>query len=532
MSDIPPPYNHLQHLVECRLCFESDTRPNQQAQRLNSGSLIHEGRSRYFLSIHEPTGCRFQCLSNPGLCSGFLAVAGIPRGPRPAQDSVIVCPGKLCLHREKARQGSNSCHIGLCIACCVLAHVETSTLPPCPSHVAAWKKATNTVAVASLPLGTASTALPRAQNFAVPLSLTYKTRLLQLDNEHIEHVSSLADTSSFQRQAAKTVTVMWWSEACFLSLLSSRCNDAIDLQDAAEPDIMDISAPQHPYFHPAHSHDLITLYKVDTQPFEWFHPGHNIWKLSSINSPRQLVEKNVVFQFRNRGVRSGIGMSPGSILRLDVNNRIRAPEQLSAANSPVSHGSIFDIFNPTARPLISPLVFGSLATSPTSTSSSSTLESSSFDSPSPYRPLSAALNSLGPGSDSSPFNSNLQPPDNLPPLSSSLASSEPNSPGLSEAMLERIVTKAARGNSGTGWPFIYTRDMAAGFTLLDNRGGRAASRPQDFQAAFGCEYKNATYSDNRRLWDKACRTGSVDPNTIIAANDKTDTWRTFREKWR
>ncbi|KAJ7848415.1 hypothetical protein B0H13DRAFT_74041 [Mycena leptocephala] len=296
----------------------------------------------------------------------------------------------------------------------------------------------------------------------------------------------------------------------------------------------------------------------------------------TMNTPAQLVEKNTALQFRTRGVKSGIGMPKGSMLILDHNNRICAPSPklLSPADTPATpsdSSSVPDIeviTNPASRPFIQPLFFGSPATSPTSLPSS---VSSPFGSSSPYRPASK-LNSVDllhipstsiPSSISSPFGSPLpyrrasrlnssDPVHNLSMSSDSginfdaqfihnptlfASSSAPSQPGPSEpssslpteAMLHGIVAKAAKGStSKSGWPFMYTRDMAAGFVLLDNR-GRASSRPTDFRAAFGCDYTRATYSENRRIWDNARRNG-VDPHAIIAANDK-NTWRKFREKW-
>ncbi|KAJ6449705.1 hypothetical protein C8R47DRAFT_1230532 [Mycena vitilis] len=494
MSDVPPPsYNHLKHLNECRLCFESDARPNQYMcfMFMSQGKLNAASQGTWFE----------KCLSNPGLCSGFQSVPGVPRGPRSSQDTVMDCVGRLCSLRQKARAGSNSCHIALCIACCVDAHVDMgSKLPPCrcSAHLTAYNKElkgivagsvssspSSTVRLPSTP-GTSSTLsplLPRSRDFSAPLSGTYKQRLLDLDNDHIELVTSVADNRSFKRQAEKTVTIMWWSE------------------DGAAPDTMDVPAPQHPYFHPIDSSDMVLLYGVDTKPFESFHPVH---------------------QFRTRGVQLGIGMSQGSILRLDHRNRICGPDSPVVNASPNSNEN----FATDSRPSIEPIDFWSpvIVTPGAHFVESASRGLSPFTSPSPFRLPAApdAAFSDTPFLHLTPSSSGPIPPSSSG--SSSLVIEPPPLPSLSEELLTRIVAKAARGTSATGWPFIYTRDMAAGFVLLDNRGGRAASRPQDFQAAFGCVYKPATYSDNRRIWDHACRTAGVDAQTIIDANDKTDTW--------
>lgn len=87
---------------------------------------------------------------------------------------------------------------------------------------------------------------------------------------------------------------------------------------------MDVQAPHYPHFHPAHSPDLVSLYAADTTLFEFFHSALDIWKLCSINTPAQIVDRDIVLLFRSRGVRAGIGMPQGSILtgRLGQNNQL------------------------------------------------------------------------------------------------------------------------------------------------------------------------------------------------------------------
>ncbi|KAJ7023747.1 hypothetical protein C8F04DRAFT_1193161 [Mycena alexandri] len=473
MSDIPPepPYNHLKHLSECPTCFGDAARQNQYMTHV----FMSQGRNN-----PETEGCWGQkCLNNPGGCTKFQWAEGIPRGPRKPADCIIACPGKDCLHRVKARQGNNSCHIALCQTCCVLAHAETPSIGPCPcaTHRESLKKALPPPAAsASLPATPGSSRSPAVRSYAIPLSETYKRQLLEND-KNLERVLSAAENRSFSRQTAKTIVIQWWSV------------------NGAEPDTMDVQAPHYPHFHPAHSPDLVSLYAADTTLFEFFHSALDIWKLCSINTPAQIVDRDIVLLFRSRGVRAGIGMPQGSILtgRLGQNN------QLIVGSQPPATFATFSPQDMRSEGTVSP-----------------------FDSPSPFRPPVVNLGGL------ISFDSSNSTSASASSTSSTFASTsmEGSSSGPSEATLRSIVDKAARGPSKGGWPFISLRDMAAGFMLLDALGVKARNRPEKFQEIFGCEYKNPTYAENRRVWDRACRM-DLDPQKIIG-EIKPDTWSKFR----
>ncbi|KAJ7034006.1 hypothetical protein C8F04DRAFT_1260257 [Mycena alexandri] len=259
MSEPPPPYNHLAHLEHCPDCLGDDTRADQ-----------------------------------------YMTIMFMSQG-----------------------RNNASSYGAWCKKCCVLAHVETPSIPPCPSssHALALQKETGKLstqppkdsakstprpipAVGSSSTGASSPFLERHTSFAIPLSDSYRSRLNELDNANLDRVSSATDNHLFSRQTAKTIVVQWWSE-----------NDT-------EPETIDVHAPYYPHFHPVHSPDLISLYGVDTTPFEIFHPLHNIWKTGTKHTPPQAVDKETVLQFRSRGVRSGVGMPRGSIMRLGANNRL------------------------------------------------------------------------------------------------------------------------------------------------------------------------------------------------------------------
>ncbi|KAJ7447728.1 hypothetical protein B0H11DRAFT_362761 [Mycena galericulata] len=515
-------YNYLQHLEECHLCFTSEARPNQYMTIviMGTGKTNAENEGLWYK----------KCLSNPGICNGFKWALSIARGPRSREDSAIVCPGRLCLTRPLPRAGSNSCHIGLCQNCCVLAHQETPTIPvcPCTTHLRALRKEAGSspaVPVAS------SSGLPRPKSFATPLSDTYQARLRDLENENHQRISSVADERSYIRKASKVVTFQWWSV------------------DGGEPDTMDVPAPSHPWFHPVHSPDMIALYGVDKKMFSYFDPAHNVWKITSSNTGPQFVQKDVVLQFRSLGVKTGVGMPLGSALRLDQNNRVErqvpALPTLAGELTPNRDGvrsSSSDAQIPL-RPFIPQLNFGttsfegSIFSSPASVSSSqgSPLSHSvPFDSPSPMRPTPSLLHRQ---QSQSGIPANLAVGLSLDTTSTSLPSpqSQPSSDALSvsnpsDSQLREITSNATRGTSETGWPYKFTRDMAAGFILLDQCGGTPRSRPTDFPRVSGCDYKSQTYSDNRKVWDKACNSG-LDPLTLIANTNKA-TWRDFRQQWK
>lgn len=148
--------------------------------------------------------------------------------------------------------------------------------------------------------------------------------------------------------------------------------------------------------------------------------------------------------------------------------------------------------------------------------------------------LSLSTQALG---SPSPFGYATPTSSNSPPSTPSTLFSSPSAPlvadppAASEEMLQEIVSKAVEGNSRTGWPFRYTRDMAAGFILLNNRGGTPRARATDFATAFGCAYKSSTYNNNWRIWDKACNERGVNAQSIVIQNDsstETVTWRKFR----
>ncbi|KAJ7162893.1 hypothetical protein C8R46DRAFT_1221700 [Mycena filopes] len=187
-------------------------------------------------------------------------------------------------------------------------------------------------------------------------------KLIENDN-NVERASSASENRLFSRQAAKTILIQWWS------------------LNNAEPDTMDVQAPHHPHFHPAHSQDLVSLYAADTTPFESFNPTLNIWKLCSINTPPQIVERNIVLQFRSRGVQCGIGMPQGSILRLGQNNQIEVPPTTSSTQDLRPRFTEGDYYRPT----IPALSFSTPTSSGTPSSPASQETFSPLDSPTPVR---------------------------------------------------------------------------------------------------------------------------------------------------
>lgn len=209
-----------------------------------------------------------QCLNNPGICNGLSWVQGLSRGPRPAHESVIACTGQACKARAAGpKRGSNSCHIGLCVNCCVLAHQATrpqilhcteqsqikafedaqqndaplagidggvaplaapAAVPPLHPQAALTLAApmpASMAPAASLPQSLSAEAsvppLPAVTpatplvSYAQPLSLTYIHKLQQMqydnDNENMERNKNASDLRTYSNQKKKTVTVFWWS---------------------------------------------------------------------------------------------------------------------------------------------------------------------------------------------------------------------------------------------------------------------------------------------------------------------------------
>ncbi|KAJ7075796.1 hypothetical protein B0H15DRAFT_1026888 [Mycena belliarum] len=514
MSDIPPPHNHLKHLVRCNLCFQSDSLPDQymSIKQMSHGKKNVDNYGAWYM----------KCLSNPGPCKGFNWIE-MPRG---VCGDTIRCPGLLCLQRLQPRQGSNSCHIGLCSPCCVLAHQKTQNLPHCPAHHKAFLKEAQPPTAQHL---LTPPSLPRPDSFSHPLSDVYRTRLRDLDTENLERVSSQAEGRSYARQAAKVVTVSWWME------------------DGAHPDTIDVAAPAHPYFHPIQAPDLVTLYAVDKDLFETFDRAQDIWKIGSANTPAQFVEKDVVLLYRTRGVKSGIGMPMGSLGTLNLRDARRIPSDImvftaapSTPNGPVirqpnfADSAIYNIDSPfeqgssafySASPTLQRLPSTSSSSYQThySTPCDSLLSHTSFSAytPSPQVAPPAAAKSV-------PAIPSVSTPELEQPPSATITSAISVSPSLAltDTELRQIVLSATRGASKTGWPFIETRAMAAGFLLMDRRRDTPTARNDNFRDAFGSDFVSSTYHDNRGAWDRACSAG-VKPSALITEND-TSRWRKFR----
>ncbi|KAJ7107357.1 hypothetical protein C8R44DRAFT_885378 [Mycena epipterygia] len=157
----------------------------------------------------------------------------------------------------------------------------------------AWyKKCLSNPALAQAPVAASASvatpsslgALPRPSSYAVPLSDTYQSKLREIENESMQRTASLVDGHSYARQAEKMVTLQWWSE------------------DGGEPDTIDVPVPNHPWFHPAHSSDLINLYGIDKKMYRAFDPALDIWKVASVHSPPQLgfLSRTVRFTFDHR----------------------------------------------------------------------------------------------------------------------------------------------------------------------------------------------------------------------------------------
>ncbi|KAF8199877.1 hypothetical protein K438DRAFT_670630 [Mycena galopus ATCC 62051] len=149
---------------------------------------------------------------------------------------------------------------------------------------------------------------------------------------------------------------------------------------------MDVTALYHPHFHPIHSEDMINLYGVDKVSFDTYSPVHDVWKVSSATTPPQFVEKDTVMQFRTRGVRAGIGMPSGSILRLDGKNCIQGSSATSQAF--ISDTTSLSFASPIPHtPTRAVLNQSNFASSSTAGSSVSILSPSPspFSSPTPQR---------------------------------------------------------------------------------------------------------------------------------------------------
>ncbi|KAJ7087604.1 hypothetical protein B0H15DRAFT_801197 [Mycena belliarum] len=397
----------------------------------------------------------------------------------------------------------------------------------------AYKAAAPATAVPGPTANPASVPLARPKTYSLAISDTYRGRLLELDNENHERVTGVAEGRSYARQVVKKVTFQWWTE------------------NGAEPDTMDVLAPSHPYFHPVHSNDMITLYGVDKTMFDTFYPADNIWKISSVSTPPQ---------YRSRGVKTGIGMPLGAQLRLNHNNQIDLTSP-SGPSTPIHQCQHFDIS------ISSSFTVNSLSIPPWLLSVPSFIvvwliigiiavwligSEFTFWLRFIWHPSLHSLILIS----HIPFNFGLSYSTGI--ISVWLVSSEftfwlcslcfiwrhglrslvlisriPFSFSLrapSDALLRGIITVATKGPSMTGWPYKHTRPMAAGFLLLDQMGGTPRSRPQDFLTVFGLPFVKNTYNDNRKVWDNAC-IGGINPEQLIAENNG-GSWRSFRTKWK
>ena len=171
------------------------------------------------------------------------------------------------------------------------------------------------------------------------------------------------------------------------------------------------------------------------------------------------------------------------------------------------------------RPVIEPLVFGTPTSDASLTPTSNSL-SSLPPSPTPLCSIPSIL--------FSPLHPSSQTP--LSSAQPAATSVSPASSGPPDAELRAILSNAVAGPSGS-WPYRFARDMAAGFMLLDQMGGTPRTRPQDFVTVFGSTYKSSTYNDNRTAWDRAHLSHGLDPQTVLAVDNK-ETWRAFRTQWK
>ncbi|KAK7055481.1 hypothetical protein R3P38DRAFT_2847300 [Favolaschia claudopus] len=519
MSDIPPPYNHLQHLDQCEICFAAPDRPNQymRTMKMSTGASNASNKGAWYQT----------CLSNPGPCTNFKWVQR-ERGPRKREDAAFRCPGRLCRDRPHARAGSNSCHIGLCAQCCVLAHQDTERIPACPVHDQALRKTGSALptpsvpvvpsATPALPISAASTTLtpltptPRPKTFAIAISETYQNQIQELDDQQIQQVQSAAKARSYARQASVSATIQWWHK------------------DDEQPDVIDVPAPNH-YFHPLHSQMLIDMYSLSNNKlFETFDRVSNVWKVSSATTPPQHVEKGVALLYRSRGVKAGLGMPQGMVFGAPMVAPGRR-ETEGDYNADADSGLTAFLSGPPQTPSRStPLSAPSKLNSPSPPCSATPSLTSS-----PATPIS--LFTLSP-SPSFPSSSGTRPSLSISDNTLDVFGSTPivpatttttNTTQITNEALRAVVESAVQGPAG--WPFRFTRDMAAGWILFDRIKGSVKSRPNDFRAAFGHEYKNATFNDNRRIWDRACKEGNIDPLAIVSKDDRADTWKKFRARW-
>lgn len=218
-------YNHLTHLDECQTCKKQ----RMTIPLMCTGHHKPENTGAWYQKVcYRLLICAafcililklLKCLDNPGPCTGYKWCSDRPRGLPPLHERNIICPGWLCAQRPKALAGSTTCYLGLCLKCCVLAHKDTSSIPPCAErrhHAACSKSQPEHPTMATVP-GTSAISpthqVPaKPKTFATPLSLTYQQKLHALDNEHLANVTTAAATWSYERQKTKTVTVYWWSK--------------------------------------------------------------------------------------------------------------------------------------------------------------------------------------------------------------------------------------------------------------------------------------------------------------------------------
>ncbi|KAI0692197.1 hypothetical protein C8T65DRAFT_699591 [Cerioporus squamosus] len=324
-------------------------------------------------------------------------------------------------------------------------------------------------------------------------------------------------------EASKTIFVYWWPK------------------DDKPRKVYEIVAPHYPKWHPKDSPELVQLYHVDKEMFEWWDRLRWDWVTASPHTARRDVSNaQDELHYRSMGVQRADGMPSRPVRR----RRDSSPDISQAGSAQASPMKHVRSFTPSRSQASTPSTSNTMSRSGTpydltDVDAASNDGGSEYDyppssdggssrypsrAPSVARSVSSDSFWLSPdkgyaySGPSTPSSRRVSPSSSFPsrafPGSSASTSALLTSldtilpvPTIPEGLLfdenTELDPDAPRASGKAGWPLKYVVDMAIGFHVLQCRVNAGMPKANAFADLFDYKYNSSTWSDNYRAWNAA-----------------------------
>ncbi len=144
--------------------------------------------------------------------------------------------------------------------------------------------------------------LAPTDSHAISISPAYQQVLADLQVRERQRIEDTSARRVEDSEEKKIIFVYWYHEVSVVSVALYVTLSNYLVQDNSPRRVYEIAAPLYPKFHPRDSPELVKLYHVDTDSFEFWHKERWDWVNVAPDGPRRDVSKIADLHYRTTGV--------------------------------------------------------------------------------------------------------------------------------------------------------------------------------------------------------------------------------------